>query len=311
MQAYTKPAKSNQQLIQHMQAKGLQISDQQLALDTLKNINYYRFKIYLVPFWNEAAGKYYPNARFEDALQLYHFDNELREIVFSRIGNLEIALRTKLDQTLTQHTNNPFWYLGDQLFLAEKLNLVNETRNKIAQEFSRSKLAFAEHYRSKYYNQQNQNYAQLPPFWQASELSTFGNLLTFYSALNKPVFKNGNNLNKLDELANKFGATNLKELNNWLLLIRDVRNLCAHHSRLWNVNLRAPQGIVKKINIQPARNNRIYTALIIMQFMTRNIAAQASLTNQLQQLLNKYPIAIKHLQSAGVPNNWHQDSIWK
>jgi len=63
--------------------------------------------------------------------------------------------------------------------------------------------------------------------------------------LDKSSFSLPQNKNVLDNLSQAFGAKNLKELNSWLKLIRDVRNRVAHHSRVWNCNYREPTGMAE------------------------------------------------------------------
>ena len=46
-----------------------------------------------------------------------------------------------------------------------------------------------------------------------------------------------------DNLAKEFGAKDYKVLVNWIRCIRDVRNRCAHHSRLWNAKLSIPSDL--------------------------------------------------------------------
>lgn len=309
--SYNKPYCTPSQLLTHMQTKGLQISNPQQAQTLISQINYYRFKIYLVPFWDESNQRYQSNSQFEDALQLYRFDEALRNWLFQVIGRIEIKLRTKLDQTISQCTQNPFWYLDDQLFQKNKLSTINSTRDKLAQEFKRSKLAFAGHYKSKYFNQFSEQYKELPPFWMLAELSTLGNIMVFYSAIDKQQFSaNHAQLNQLDLLANEFGAQNLAELNNWLMLIRDIRNHCAHHSRLWNVNLREPKGIRNKLTHAVAHNNRIYLALVMLHLVEQSLKLNANIKSTLQQLIASYPAVEAHLHSAGFPKNWQQDGVW-
>ncbi|WP_052501457.1 Abi family protein [Thiomicrospira microaerophila] len=260
-----------------------------------------------MPFWDDASNCYQPSSQFDHALQLYRFDEALRIWLFQLIGRIEIKLRTKLDQTVSQYTQNPFWYLDDGLFTKK----INATRDKLAQEFKRSKLAFADHYKSKYFNQFSAQYKELPPFWMLAELSTLGNVMTLYSSIDKKLFTGESNAeNKLDELANQFGAQNLAELNSWLMLIRDIRNHCAHHSRLWNVNLREPRGIKPKLTQPITHNNRIYLALVMFKLMDQTLNLNAQVKANIRQLIAQYPVVQNHLKAAGFPHNWTQGKEW-
>ena len=110
----------------------------------------------------------------------------------------------------------------------------------------------------------------------------------------------------LDKLSREFGAKNLKELNSWLKLIRDVRNRVAHHSRVWNCNYREPNGIrqILATDIQPSQPNKIYLCFIILEIMKQNEIVDFDIKEELKKLLDKYPTVKKHLNSMGIPQEW-------
>jgi len=204
-------------LIKKLKSQRLIINNEYEAEKILSKINYFRFKIYLRPFLDTTTKKFNSNSTFNDAYDLYCFDEELQNILHSIISQIEINLRTKIDQYVT-----PF---------------VNDTLDE---------------------------FREMPPFWIISEFSTFGNILTILESMNKKAFVLPQNNNLLDKLSQEFGAKNLKELNSWLRLIRDVRNRVAHHSRVWNCNYREPSGIRQKISnsFNPIQANKIYLFLL-------------------------------------------------
>ena len=208
---YSKPYKTPSELLTHLQEKGLQIEDIPRAEKYLENISYYRFKIYLVPFYSSVKNCYQAGSHFENGVELYRFDDELRDFLFSVIGRVEIKLRSKLDRVVTSHTNNPFWYLDDNIFTRKGIDNV---RAGLASSFRHSRDEFSTHYKKNYFNTVSDNYKQLPPFWVISELMTFGNIRSFYCSLDKSKFPaSGHRSNLLDQLANEFGASNIKQLN--------------------------------------------------------------------------------------------------
>ena len=115
---YNKPYTAPQDLIPYLEGKELSIEDKGNAEKILKNINYYRFKVYLRPFLDIESGKFKEGSSFEKAHQLYRFDDELRDILFSIIGRIEVKIRTRLDQTITEHEGDAFWYLDSKNFSA-------------------------------------------------------------------------------------------------------------------------------------------------------------------------------------------------
>lgn len=47
---------------------------------------------------DKTTHQFKPNSRFKDAVALYNFDIELRDLMFKAVQRLEIALRTKIIQ---------------------------------------------------------------------------------------------------------------------------------------------------------------------------------------------------------------------
>ncbi len=308
-QLYNKPYCAPHELITYIEDNGLTIHDKLAAEKLLSDINYYRFKVYLRPFLNQANNRYYAGTTFEQGVELYRFDDELRDVLFSFIGRVEVKLRSKLDQLVTSHTQNAFWYLGDDCF--SNLRGVASLRNKLSSYFLSSRDDFSTHFKQNYYNNINPEFSRLPPFWMIGELTTFGHISILYSSVNKPIFNDQPQANKLDLLAREFGASNLKQLNSWINFIKDVRNRCAHHSRVWNANYRQPSGIVNLLDIAPAHPNRIYLfiALIHKVSTSLNMGFDARLT--LVELFNKHPTAKAKARSAGFPVGWEADPFWQ
>lgn len=310
---YTKPYQTPQQLVATLQSKNLIVQNVQDAEEVLSHINYYKFKIYLHPFLDPSdPKKYIPITKFEDALELYRFDDKLRDILFSIIGRLEIKLKTKLDKAISSFTNDIFWYLDPQYYKFNRLKEVINLLNKLNNTFISSKEVYAVHYKAHYYNNFSNNYKALPPFWIISELMTLGDVTRFYELLDIQKFNIPRpRSNKLEQLANEFGATSVSSLVSWVLAIRDIRNRCAHHSRLWNTIIREPGEIVLKLTHSSTFTNRIYLSLVMMHIMINELNITGiDLKQSLLDLEIEFPIFKALNSSAGFPPNWDTDPIW-
>ncbi len=309
---YTKPYQTPADLVFYMRAKGLTVNDELKAINFLESVNYYRFKIYLWPFLDQSLDSYHQGASFEKGVELYRFDEGLRNLLFLCISRIEIKLRSKLDQVVSSHTKNPFWYLDDSLIMRQKLFSMKGLRSRLASSFQDSKDEFSVHFKENYVNDTNSSFKQLPPFWVITELATFGNIQTIYQSLDKSQFQGPQNTNKLNTLAHEFGARNFAELNNWIKAIRDVRNRCAHHSRGWNANCRQPSSIVNMLSSQhmPQNTNKIYIICVLLKVIDDNLSLYLNLKDKLLQLYAKYPEAAVRAYSAGFPLDWEQDPVW-
>ncbi len=269
--------------------------------------------MYLHSFLDPTLPKqYYVGAKFEDALELYRFDDKLRDILFSIIGRIEIKLKTKLDRKISSFINDIFWYLDLQYYKIKSKNEIASLLNKLNSTFISSKEEYAEHYKSHYYNESSNNYKVLPPFWIISELMTLGDIAKFYNLLDINKFNIARpRSNKLEELANEFGATSVSALISWIYAIRDIRNRCAHHSRLWNSIIREPGEIRTQLTLSPLHTNRIYFSLVMMHIMIKKLnMTDIDLKQELLNLEIKYPIFKRLNSSAGFPINWNTDPIW-
>lgn len=312
---YNKPYNSPSDLVASLKSKKLNFLDEAAAEKILSQISYYHFKIYLHPLLNPLSpdGKHYrDNEFFEDGVDLYRFDEELRSIFFKAIARIEVKLRSRLDHVLSSLSNSSFWYLDDQWFYTPNNNNYNieSIRSRINNEFSNTKEEYAKHYKSKYYNDAHHNYKALPPFWIASELLSIGMISKIYNSMDY-TYINSHPGAPLNAMANEFGPSNFKTLCTWIRLLRDVRNRCAHHSRLWNANLPAPTNINSLLSILPLNNNRLYGALVVTHKMLLSLGINNfNIYNEINQIIGKYICVRPYLHSAGFPSNWHTDPFW-
>ncbi|RYA46044.1 MULTISPECIES: Abi family protein [unclassified Enterobacter cloacae complex] len=311
---YKKPYFSSDKLCTKLHSDGLTISNLSDAKKILERSSYYRFKAYLIPFRNEATRKYYPEATFEQAHQLYLFDQDLRLLVFKLIQKIEIALRSSFDYWITGQSNNSFWYLDSSLFSEKSQHI--QTISGVSTSFRNSKEEFALHYKSKYYNEFCPFHRGLPPGWVSIELMTFGNLKKLLEAFNEEAV----NRLKLDRYASKVaGVKNFEILLNWVAVIHSVRNLCCHHSRLFNRNLLAPKLIkslllpsiplVKVTGSNKDQLNRTYTSFAVIQKMLSAFGFE-KIGADIERVFLTYPISQKFMASMGFPERWREETLF-
>jgi abortive infection bacteriophage resistance protein len=93
-----------------------------------------------------------------------------------------------------------------------------KTIEKFEKDFKDSREDFIIRFKEKYNN-------PLPPSWMMLEITSFGSLSFVYSNLKPGRDKR--------TIANYFGL-NERTFESWIHSIIYVRNICAHHGRLWN-----------------------------------------------------------------------------
>lgn len=194
----------------------MRIDDPASAEFYLQHLNYYRLSAYWLPF--EATHnphEFRPGTRFDDVLNLYVFDRNLRLLVLDAIERIEVSVRGQWAYQLAHH-HGPHAHLDISLAARPYLWEINIA--KLRQEVERSDEVFIKHLQN--------NYSEpLPPVWAVCEVMSLGLLSRWYGNL-KPM-------QTRRAIASTYGLDE-KVLGSWLHHLAMVRNTCAHHSRLWN-----------------------------------------------------------------------------
>ena len=107
---YTKQVLSVAEQIDLLKSRGLNLTDYSAATKFLSEVSYFRFIQYLRPMeMDKTTHIFKANSQFEDAVALYNFDSDLRDLIFRAIQRIEIALRTKIIQEFSLE-HGPFWF---------------------------------------------------------------------------------------------------------------------------------------------------------------------------------------------------------
>ncbi|MCX6865168.1 MAG: Abi family protein [Verrucomicrobia bacterium] len=278
------------------------MTDRDQLLATLRRVSYYRLSGYWHPF-READDRFRAGTTLEMIWDRYTFDRQLRLLVLDAVERVEIAvLRTAMVE-LHARSYGPFGYRQPTAFHPAFATIKPDGRSghdrmieDIDRSTAQSKETFVEHFRTKYV-------AELAlPLWMAAEVASFGNLLTF--------FRNLNHADKM-QIAKAYGLP-AKVLENWLLCLGYVRNLCAHHARLWNRELAIRPMIPHKDPVWQTPlvpdNRRIYAVLSLLRSLLKDVAPSSLWPARLDALLAKYPVM--PLAPMGFPSNWKATRLW-
>lgn len=288
--------------IQLLKSRGLTIDDENLAFEYLSHVSYYRLGEYWYSLqFDKENHLFKPQSVFSDVIFLYEFDRELRMLLFDVIERIEISLRTKLIYHLS-HEFGPWWFQNFDLF-TDNLALVKTLAN-IEEEISRSKEKYIKDHFKKHKDDQ-----RFPPSWKTLEQTSFGSLSKLYGNLK-------NTIKSKDLIAVELGAVNHTYLPSWLQSIAQIRNYCAHHSRLWNKNLPGSPKLLSKppfnwVNDVPKQHEfqHLYIHLCLMKYLINIIYAENDFTARLSALLQKYPSVDPN--ALGMKPNWEEEKLWK
>lgn len=297
---YRKPWLSYDQQADKLAELGL-IFNRTDLITRLKDVGYYRLSGYWYIFKQisiDGSESFIPGTRFNKIWQLYTFDRQLRLVVLDAIERLEIYMRTQLAYRLAQK-DGPFGYLN-----AASLPNMNEKIHcgfisRCFKAYDRSKTLFTDHFKEKYGDSH-----ELPPYWMLVNIMDFGMMLTLFRGSSNEV-KGG--------IANEIGVPYLV-LESWLITLNTVRNICAHHDRLWNRRLgnktKIPRGRKYPEWHHPyeVNNSSTFTLLTILGYILERIAPDSSWHTKMLQLINtRTP---EDLQLMGFNEGWKTCPIW-
>lgn len=270
MITYEKPHLSYHEQIQLLKNRNLIINDEDYALQKLKHISYYRLSAYFIPFYSQKD-IFTKGTTFDDIIELYHFDKELRILTFSAIEKIEIFLRTSIAYNFAkEHT--PFGYVDNKNFYCEEKDF-NWFCSDVQKETKRSKETFVKHFRDKYTQKDL-------PIWMVVETISFGTLSKLYTMLCPETEKLI--LNGIDLPSFVF--------KNWLHVFSYIRNISAHHSRLWNRQFVIKTKIPRhKKEFKGMINDRYYTFAMMTDYVLTAINDTFDFKKELKDLFDKYP----------------------
>lgn len=281
--------------------------DDAVALEIFSKVSYFRLKPY---WWDmrdiETDEDFLPNSSLALAIKRYNFDREMRLILFEAVEGIEIALRTKMINHLSQ-TNGSLWYLDMSLF--ENKNLFTEHIFDLKKEFDRSKDRIAVEFRANNEWIPDEIAGDHPEAWVIFEMATFGTLSKIYKNLK-------HQLPAKSAIANEFGMNFSSGLSNWFESISVFRNIIAHHSRLWNFRMtktptwpKSMRGPWIKTELTQNQKKTPYFTITNMLYLCNAVRPENHVKANLKALFVGYPEV--NPSKWGFIKGWDSEPIWK
>lgn len=318
---YTKPYLSVEEQVELLRARGMGISDTGRAEACLHRIGYYRLSGYAYPFRQgeivthtdgtveeRLSESFRGGISLSGVMDLYVFDKRLRLLFMDAIERVEIALRVEVALLLGRR--GAFAHRSPESFnrYFSGIDATGKSPHarfleKLDDGAARSKEDFAEHFRNKYDSPL--------PLWMAIELWDFGTLATVLDGMLEQ---------DRAAMATQFGLARNNYLPSWAKSINFVRNVCAHHGRLWNRPLvqqpkspsADPSGLLRHLVLDPHAQRRLYAAAAVLRFLLRTINPATSWSARLQEHMASFPslpgLSIRHM---GFSEGWQQLALWK
>lgn len=322
---YVKPHLSFNEQVEHLRRRGLVVDDAALAASLLRTVGYYRLSAYAYPLramlpndakkdtpWQHRSDQFLPGATIELVRDLWQFDRELRLLLFDAIESVEVALRVQIAYVLGKRS--PFGHVEREHLDPRVCNEPTATADTRWEVWHRRYLAalagaksedFVRHFDRKYEGQL--------PVWVATEIMDFGMLVQLFG------FLRGEDKNSIGTALGVPAGTVLAR---WFGSVNYVRNLCAHHSRLWNRRLtytvaRQPGGLVPELEHLRAQNEtsrkKVYAVASVISHITRSIEPSTKWPTRFGQAISTFPENpfVSPTTDMGFPINWPSMQVWR
>lgn len=316
MTKYNKPPLTFQQQVDLLKSRGMLITDIDRTIRHLSNISYYRLSAYMYPYKKRYGDIVYDQfidgTTWNKVYDLYLFDRKLRQLIFDAIERIEVAVRCKLIYHLS-HKYGSHWQDRQEIFKEAKertlkdgtklkVDIFAEIQKHIKEQMNSKKPEdFIAHYKEKYDKPVN------PPSWMSIET-------LYFSQLSK-ICSNLKNRKDVTMISKDF-ALPPQTLCSWLHALNYVRNLCAHHTRLWN---RTMDVVPEKLdfskqltwisNADTVKRSKVYYFLCMLNYLLQSVNPTSSICSRLRNLLGEYSQVIS-LSSMGFPDDWKEEKLW-
>lgn len=284
-----KPPLTYEQQVDRLADKGFIIHNKSAVVNFLKDVNYYRFSAYLLPFKIKGTkDSFVEGIEISRVIKIYEFDSELSALLYKTIGKIEAHIRTLFAYEIS-HAYNQTSYLDKSLFDKKyKFTKYPEYIQKINDTISRNRNTPVINHHKMYYDNRF-------PFWVIIEFFSLGMLSTFYSMLTTK------NQKLLDIKGYNVG---IEQMASWLKCLTELRNRIAHYSRLYYVNFASTPKPVRDSDYQMDRTlfSQIYT---LKQLYPSKHIWDISFCEELKLLIKTYSSYID-LEHMGFPPNWEE-----
>jgi abortive infection bacteriophage resistance protein len=319
---YLKPYRTLEEQLAILKGRGLTVTDEAAALSQLSRIGYYRLSGYLYPFRKATLAQdpitrkflkiiednFVPGTTFQHGLDLYVFDKRLRLLVLDALERIEVAVRVEIAYVLG--VKDTFAHRNANVLhgnFAKKINARSgrtghqEWLEKYDERKKRSREDFVEHFKQKY---------GFPlPIWVAIELWDFGLLSRFFA---------GMAVKDKERVSTRFGVPQWEVMETWLRTLNYVRNVVAHHSRLWNRNLidqpKMPRpGLMPEFDpvAHPDIVSRLYVVLCILAHLIRTVSPNSTWARRVLETVDAIPRAPGvGVGAMGFPQDWRTHAFW-
>jgi abortive infection bacteriophage resistance protein len=300
MKSYNKAPLTIHQQIELLLSRGLLIHNRIEAENLLSTVSYYRLRGYTYPY-QKNHGNDHPfveGVDLEWIEYIYEFDRKLRLLILDALERFEVAFRCQLILKLS--VQNGAWWFEDPTLFKKSLSHCKDL-SELERQIHRSSEPFIADHRKRYGTR------SFPPAWKSFEAASFGLISKFFQNLK-------NSLEPKKEMCTFFGLGRggFRYLESWLQHFTIVRNICAHHGRLWD-RIIVQEPIYAPLLSQPwipsFNDSRTrFATLSLLAWHNRQLTRSDYFRDSVITLINQYSKI--PLERMGFPDNWCKTPLW-
>ncbi|MGI6739746.1 MAG: Abi family protein [Christensenellales bacterium] len=267
------------------------VDDEVIAIEALKQLNYYRLCAYGLTFLDPSdKEKYIYGTSFSDLTQLYQFDFAFRHLLLSVLEAFEINLRSKISYHLA------ITYGSEGINDKNNFKSIYNKRNELVYDvfISNLQVAIERGKKKPFVAHHLKKYGGKFPVWASIELFSFGMLSTLFGIMMDKDQK---------AIAIEFGIKSAGLLNGWVRAFLDLRNRCAHNERIYNMPLSQPISLLNKDKKYiTTKTNKVFPVVLALKRVTQNKSLWTWFCFELKRLFDVYPVV--ELKYIGFPYDW-------
>lgn len=276
--------------IRLLKSRGLQIPDEKFAASFLLDNNYYRISGYSLTLRNND--NFYKNATFQNIVDIYNFDHEMRHILLKYIEQIEVKLKSVLTHEFSKEYG-PFGYLNPDNFTDTAKHRVILAKSESLKAQRTPHEAYLKHFIVDLKSQ--------VPMWAYVELYSISDISILYKISQENIKRQVSAVFNIPE-------SHYKLLEKFMHSMTILRNLCAHGSRIYNrlfeQKPRLSKNELKLLRTRPdgsVDNAHLFSFILVTRRLL-NPDQFRNLTDNIIELSEKYPFV--SLTYYGFPENW-------
>lgn len=320
---FTKPALSQQKLIELMIQRGLPLASAEATTEArrvIDRIGYFRLSGFMLPFMQGGGDgqrhRFRAGASIEKIVALHDLDASLRLHCMEGLSQLEVAIRASICDHLSR-SYGAHWHQSCKPFKpGNHLTNLRALANAAGFDLDRGQprvLGSVTHpFIERYYLKYTDPATRIPPGWMVRECASFRTWAFLFDGLESAEQK---------QISDAWRFPSGKRidhrvLQDWFHSLSILRNRCAHHGRITHKRfpfapLVARDPSVSRLFVGPGTDLR--TLIVVMAVLIRCVDPRSTWIQKLYRLLD-WQSLVDVEDATGFcplsPGTWREDPLW-